>query len=250
MSVVRNHGFAICIFALWLYASAAAQQKMLWQGVVKPEAINVYQSASTNERVTATLKQGDVVDVVLEVSISGSEWCRVAGVGTSEPLGFVLCLNLEQGGASPAHVSPAISAAPPVAPVVAPNSPKPPEAKPSGKATVVLYRPSRFIDASRKATIYVDNRPLCVLTNNTSFRFEIPTGPHSLATLFNRQTTGETALPASQFNFVADNTYYFTLTKNWLIFAVSTQQGESESRRTKPLKESNISVQPSGNELN
>ena len=105
MSVVRNRGLAICIFVLWLCASAAAQQKMLWQGVVKPEAINVYQSASTNEHVTATLKQGDVVDVVLEVSISGSEWCRVARVGTSEPLGFVLCLNLEQGGASPAQVA-------------------------------------------------------------------------------------------------------------------------------------------------
>jgi hypothetical protein len=123
------------------------------------------------------------------------------------------------------------------------------EEKP-GKATVVLYRPSRFIDASRKATIYVDNRPLCVLTNNTSVRFEIPTGMHSLATLFNRQTAGETALPESQFNFVANQTYYFTLTNNWLIFAVSNQKGESESSRTKPLKEGNISVQPIGNELN
>ncbi len=149
---------------------------------------------------------------------------------------------------SPTPSSPA--AAPPVAPVVAPNSPESLASNPSGEATVILYRPSRFIDASRKATIYVDNRPLCVLTNNTSLRFEIPTGTHSLATLFNRQTKGETALPASQFNFVAGQTYYFTLTKNWLIFAVSTQQGESESRRTKALKEGNISVQPSGNELN
>jgi hypothetical protein len=142
------------------------------------------------------------------------------------------------------------AAALPVAPVGTPNSPKPKAANPSGEATVVLYRPSRFIDAARKATIYVDNRPLCILTNNTSLRFEIPTGVHSLGTLFNRQTKGETALPSSEFNFVAGQTYYFTLTKNWLIFAVSTQQGESESRRTKPLNEGNISVQPSGNELN
>jgi hypothetical protein len=104
MSVVLNRGLVMWIFILTLCALAAVRQKMLWQGVVKPEAINVYQSASTNERVTATLNQGDVVDVVLQVSVSGSEWCRVVLVGTSEPLGFVRCLNLEQGGASPAQV--------------------------------------------------------------------------------------------------------------------------------------------------
>ncbi len=67
-----------------------------------------------------------------------------------------------------------------------------------------------------------------------------------MATLFNRQSAGETALPESQFNFVANQTYYFTLTNDWLIFAVSNQKGESESNRTKPLKAGNISVQQSG----
>jgi hypothetical protein len=105
MSVVRNRGLFMWISALSLCASATAQQKMLWQGVVKPEAINVYQSASTSEHVTATLRQGDAVDVVLQVSVSGSEWCRVARAGTSEPLGFVLCLNLELGGSSPEQVA-------------------------------------------------------------------------------------------------------------------------------------------------
>ena len=105
MCVVRNRGLAMWILGLALSVSAAAQQRMLWQGVVKPEAINVYQSASTNELVTATLHQGDAVDVDLQVSVSGSEWCRVTRAGTSEPLGFVLCLNLELGGASPEQVA-------------------------------------------------------------------------------------------------------------------------------------------------
>ena len=105
MSVVRNPGLFTWISVLSLCASATAQQKMLWQGVVKPEAINVYQSASTNEHVTGTLRQGDAVDVVLQVSVSGSEWCRVTRAGTSEPLGFVLCLNLELGGSSPEQVA-------------------------------------------------------------------------------------------------------------------------------------------------
>jgi hypothetical protein len=100
MSVVRNHGLALCILVLGLWASAIAKEKILWPRVVKPEAINVYQSTSTSERVTATLRQGDAVDVVLQVYVSGSEWCRISRAGTSEPIGFVLCLNLEQGAAS------------------------------------------------------------------------------------------------------------------------------------------------------
>jgi len=105
MIFFRNRGLCMWISVLLLGGSATAQQKILWQGVVKPEAINVYQSASTNERVTATLRQGDAVDVVLQVSVSGSEWCRVTRAGTSEPLGFVLCLNLELGGSSPEQVA-------------------------------------------------------------------------------------------------------------------------------------------------
>jgi len=111
MNVARNPGLVIWILVLSLYASATARQKMLWQGVVKPEAINVYQSASTSEHVTATLKQGDVVDVVLQVSISGSEWCRVSRAGTSEPIGFVLCLNLERAGSGPGQIARAQQAA-------------------------------------------------------------------------------------------------------------------------------------------
>jgi hypothetical protein len=105
MSLVLSRGLVMWIFILSLCGLAAVRQKMLWQGVVKPEAINVYQSASTNERVTATLHQGDAVDVVLQVSVSKSEWCRVTRAGTSEPLGFVLCLNLELGGSSPEQVA-------------------------------------------------------------------------------------------------------------------------------------------------
>ena len=127
MSVVRNRGLFMWISALLLCGPATGQQNMLWRGVVKPEASNVYQSASTNERVTATLRQGDAVDVVLQVSVSGSEWCRVTRAGTSEPLGFVLCLNLELGGSSPEQVAHAQQIATQLHPLgtVAPPSPAP-----------------------------------------------------------------------------------------------------------------------------
>jgi len=127
MSVVRSRGLFMWISAILLCGTGSAQQKMLWQGIVKPEAINVYQNASTNERVTGTLRQGDAVDVVLQVSVSGSEWCRVARAGTSEALGFVLCLNLELGGSSPERVAHAQQIATQMHPLetAAPLSPAP-----------------------------------------------------------------------------------------------------------------------------
>jgi len=105
MSAVRNRGLVICILVLTLCASAKPQQKMLWQGVVKLGAVNVYQNASTSERVTTTLRQGDVVDVVLEINIMGDAWCRISRAGTSEPVGFVLCFNLEQNHVAPTQIS-------------------------------------------------------------------------------------------------------------------------------------------------
>ena len=141
MSVLRNRGLFMWISALLLCGSATGQQNMLWRGVVKPEAINVYQSASTNEHVTGTLRQGDAVDVVLQVSVSGSEWCRVTRAGTPEPLGFVLCLNLELGGSSPEQVAHAQQIATHLletvaAPSVAPSIP----ARLTNKDVLDLYR--------------------------------------------------------------------------------------------------------------
>jgi hypothetical protein len=124
MSAVRNRGLVIWILVLTLCASATPQQKMLWQGVVKLGAVNVYQNASTSERVTTTLKQGDVVDVVLEINIMGDAWCRISRAGTSEPVGFVLCFNLEQNHA-PKQISHSESVAtqspPHAAPTAAPQ---------------------------------------------------------------------------------------------------------------------------------
>jgi hypothetical protein len=52
--------------------------------------------ASTKDRVTTTLKRRDVVALVLEINAMGDAWCRIALLGQSEPLGYVLCFNLEQ----------------------------------------------------------------------------------------------------------------------------------------------------------
>jgi hypothetical protein len=122
-------------------------------------------------------------------------------------------------------------------------------AQPQGFATAVIYRPGRMIDSMRKGNIYIDGRPLCVLSNNSSFQFEVPAGSHSLVALFDSARRGETELPSSSFNFVIGQTYYFSLNSHWLIFAVPPQQGEAEAKRTKPIKAGNVATQPTGNEL-
>jgi hypothetical protein len=81
----------------WFCASAArAQQKLPWQGAVKPDRINVYSQPSTRESVVVrTLGHGDVVNVILEVTVLDSAWCRVALPNEPDPIGYVLCFNLE-----------------------------------------------------------------------------------------------------------------------------------------------------------
>ena len=71
----------------------SSQNRVIWEGYVKPERIAVYESNSTESNVINTLELGDVVEVIFEVNASGTDWCRVVREG-SQPLGFVLCLNL------------------------------------------------------------------------------------------------------------------------------------------------------------
>jgi hypothetical protein len=94
----------LCLFIVLASTTARAQQRILWQGRVRPDQINVYTSASLSDRATITLKQGDVVDVVLQINTMGVGWCQVSFSTQSEPLGYVLCLGLEQNGVAPNHL--------------------------------------------------------------------------------------------------------------------------------------------------
>jgi hypothetical protein len=94
----------LCLTIVSESTIARAQQRILWQGAVKPAEINVYASASSGDPIATTLKQGDVVDVVLEIHDSAGGWCRITISGQSEPRGYVPCLNLERRGLAPNHV--------------------------------------------------------------------------------------------------------------------------------------------------
>jgi hypothetical protein len=94
----------VSLFILSASTTVMAQQRILWQGRVRPEQMNVYTSASLSDRAAITLKQGDVVDVVLQINTMGVGWCQVSFSTQSEPLGYVLCLGLEQNGVAPNHL--------------------------------------------------------------------------------------------------------------------------------------------------
>ena len=94
----------LCLFVVSVANTVTAQQRILWQGRVRPDQINVYTGASLSDRAAITLKQGDVVDVVLQIDTMGVGWCQVSFSTQSEPLGYVLCLGLEQNGVAPNHL--------------------------------------------------------------------------------------------------------------------------------------------------
>jgi hypothetical protein len=95
----------VSLFIVLASTTVTAQQRILWQGRVRPDQINVYTSASLSDRAAITLKQGDVVDVVLQINTMGVGWCQVSFSTQSEPLGYVLCLGLEQNGVAPKDVN-------------------------------------------------------------------------------------------------------------------------------------------------
>jgi hypothetical protein len=94
----------VCLTLVSVPITARAQQRILWQGAVRPAQINVYTSASLADSIATTLKRGDVVDVILEINAMGAGWCRISFSGQSEALGYVPCLNLERSDAGPNHL--------------------------------------------------------------------------------------------------------------------------------------------------
>lgn len=95
MNVVRT-ALVTCLVVSFV-VPVVSQNRVIWKASVMPERIAVYESNSTESRIINTLDQGDIVDVIFEANVSGTEWCRVARDEASEPLGFVLCLNLGKG---------------------------------------------------------------------------------------------------------------------------------------------------------
>jgi len=115
MNVFRT-ALIICL-VVSVVVPVFSQNRVIWEAYVQPERIAVYDTNSTESSITSTLIRGDVVDVIFEVNASGTDWCRVARDKGSQPLGFVLCLNLgkvpsvsrQSHRAAPGEVAPVVA---------------------------------------------------------------------------------------------------------------------------------------------
>jgi predicted Zn-dependent protease len=64
------------------------------QGEVKSDTVPVYSQMSRSSSVVKTLSKGDRVHIRLRVAGVEGAWCKVAELGQSNSLGFVLCSKL------------------------------------------------------------------------------------------------------------------------------------------------------------
>jgi hypothetical protein len=154
-------------------SAARGQQKMFWQGAVKPVEINVYTGASTADSVATTLKRGDLVDVILVIDDMGGGWCRIASSGQSEALGYVLCANLEWSGVIPNRIAHSESVA--MQSPAAPTTPKLTEA--TGVNPMVLTNKD-ILDMNR-----IGLQPEILIAKIKSSQCNFDTSPASLQVL-------------------------------------------------------------------
>jgi hypothetical protein len=75
-------------------AATPKPQPVLWDAEVMSEQPSVFQEASTSSRLVMQLTKGDIVGVILKISVLGENWCRVELQGRTEAAGYVICGNL------------------------------------------------------------------------------------------------------------------------------------------------------------
>ena len=75
--------------------AGAAQQEFLWQAEVTSDHLKVFTEVSAPNELVMQLRKGNVVNVVLEISVLGDKWYRVALGSESEPVGYSLCKELK-----------------------------------------------------------------------------------------------------------------------------------------------------------
>ena len=90
----------------------AANEKSMGQAVVSADTQKAFIKASSSSNLVALLRKGEVVSIILRISTSGEDWCRIVLPGQSGLTGYVPCKALSS-------VSPvtAVSGTDPTAPV-------------------------------------------------------------------------------------------------------------------------------------
>jgi hypothetical protein len=72
----------------------AGNEKSLRQAVVSADMLKAFAEANARSNVVRLLAKGEVVSIILKVSTSGEDWCRVVLQDQSKLTGYVSCKGL------------------------------------------------------------------------------------------------------------------------------------------------------------
>ena len=85
---------ALFVALIGFTAKVAGNERSMGQATVSAETLKAFVEASSSSNIAALLKKGDVVSVILRITTSGDDWCRVALPGQGGLTGYVLCKGL------------------------------------------------------------------------------------------------------------------------------------------------------------
>lgn len=85
---------ALFVALIGFTVEVAGNERSMGQATVSADTLKAFAEASSSSNIVALLKQGDVVSVILRITTSGDDWCRVALPGQGGLTGFVLCKGL------------------------------------------------------------------------------------------------------------------------------------------------------------
>jgi hypothetical protein len=113
---------------------------------------------------------------------------------------------------------------------------------PAGSATIIFYRPKRFMDSTFKPSVYVDDSTIGRLGNGENFKVKVTAGQHKLYS--NDKSTG------TDLNAKAGETYYIRIdmktgiTVRGAVTQVDKQEGEFEVTQTKQTVDVDLTHPP------
>jgi hypothetical protein len=86
--------FALFVAIVGFTTEGMANEKSMGQAAVSADTLKAYAEASSSSNLVALLKKGEVVSIILRISTSGDDWCRVVLPGQGGLTGYVACKAL------------------------------------------------------------------------------------------------------------------------------------------------------------
>src|SRR5437870_12784944 len=86
--------FTLFVAMVGFTTEGMGNEKSMGQAAVAADTLKAYAEASSSSNLVALLKKGEVVSIILRVSTSGDDWCRIVLPGQGGLSGYVLCKAL------------------------------------------------------------------------------------------------------------------------------------------------------------